>query len=169
MPTFENGITVKGAAVFTGTLKAPAASITNANIESAAGIAASKVIHRFPLTYSQADGSAVADATVTLYVAAAAGTIKSVEVGLGGAAAAGDSTVNVDILKSTGGGAFASVLDSAITVDVNTTIRTSEVGTVSSGSYADGDILQVDVDATVGTGTLPQGIVVTVICEEAPL
>jgi hypothetical protein len=160
--------TLKGKTTVVGQFAAPSGSITNANIATAAGIAASKVVHRFPLNYAQADGASVADATVTLYVAAAAGEVKSVEVGLGGAAAAGDSTVDVDILKSTGGGAFASMLSAAITVDSSTVIRTAEVGVVSSGSYADGDILRVDVDATVGTGTLPQGIVVTVICEENP-
>lgn len=163
-----NDTTLKGKTTIVGQFAAPSGVITNAMIAAGAGIEASKVVHRFPLTYAQADGASVADATQTLYVAAAAGTVKSVEVGLGGAAAVGAATVDVDILKSTGGGAFASMLSAAITVDSSTVIRTSEVGTISSGSYADGDILQVSVDATAGGGTLPQGIVVTVICEENP-
>lgn len=150
------------------TMDIPSGSIINADVAATAAIGAEKLVHRFPVRYSQNQSAVVADAIEGIHIAAAAGTIASIEVACTSSAPVGDSTVTVDLEKSTGGGAFASVLSSAITLDNANTVRVLEAGTVSSPAYADGDILRINVNATVGTGTLPTGLVATVTLQENP-
>lgn len=168
MATILEDTTLRGSTKIVGTLSTPAGSIGNADIEAGADIAASKVVHRTPLQYAQAGGSAVADADVMLHIArGTTGTIVALEVAVE-TAAVGDSTVDVDLLKGSAGSAFATVLSSVVQVTSGTAVRTPVAGTLSVTSFADGDILKLSVDATVGTGTLPQGLVVSVWIDETP-
>lgn len=167
--TINEQLIAKGGLKALGTVSMPDNSISGTALNASVLVPANRLIHRFALVYAQADGGSVVTATVGIHVAASAGTVKSIEVGLTGAAAVGAATFTVDLNKSTGGGAFATMLSGNITVDSATAIRTVEAGTVSSGSYTDGDILQLEMVATAGGGTLPQGVVVTVIVEENPV
>ncbi len=151
------------------TFTLPASSVTNASIQAAAAIDRTKVIHQLHLPYAQAPGSDIATATLDLYIARAAGTVVSFEAAITGLAATGDRSVTVDLHKSTAGGAFASVLSAAITLDIANTIRVLEAATVSSAAYVDGDLFRIIVTQVAGTtGTRPQGLIVTTTIGEAP-
>lgn len=144
----------------------PAGSITNAAVAAAADIDYTKLEHEHRLTYAQAN-SAAADATQVIYACrGATGSILNFEVG-SIAAAVGDSTCTVDLQKSTGGGAFATVLSAVVTLDSGSTAITPEAATVNSASLVDGDVLRVVVDATIGTGTLPTGVYASLSVSEA--
>ncbi len=147
----------------------PASSITNASIAAAAGIDRTKVVHQLQLPYAQAPGSDIATATLDLYIARAAGTVVSFEAAITGLAASGDRSVTVDLHKSTGGGAFATVLSAPIALDIGNTIRVLEAATVGSAAYVDGDLFRIIVTQVAGTtGTRPQGLIVTTTLGENP-
>ena len=146
----------------------PDSTVTDAMVASDAAISASKIVHRFPLRHSQNGGAVVADATEAIHVARAAGTIKAIEAVIDDTVPVGDSTVTVDLEKGNAASAYASVLSAVLTINSSTVLRTPTTGTITSTSVADGDSLRVVVDATVGTGTLPTGLVVTIFLEESP-
>ena len=147
----------------------PASCVTNAAVAAAAGIAATKLVHQFSLDYAQAPGSDIATATLDLHIAQATGEIVAFEAAITGVVATGDRSVTVDLQKSTGGGAFATVLSAAITLDSGNALRVLEAGTVSTTTFADGDLLRVVVTQVAGsTGTRPQGLAVTVTVRENP-
>lgn len=151
------------------TMSIPAGTISNDAVAAGAAIAATKLEHQFALYYQQAVGSNVAAATVGLHVCrGTTGEIVSVEAALIGQVPDGNRTAVVDLKKSTGGGAFASVLAAAITLDSANTIRVAEAGTVSSADLVDGDILQIAVTLGGDADLHPQGLIVTVNLREDP-
>jgi hypothetical protein len=148
---------------------APAGSIDNASVDEAAEIAATKLIHQFPLTYQQAPGSEVVSNTVDLHIARGDGEVVSIEAAITGAIATGaDRTVTLDLLKSTAGGAFATVLTAPIVLDDDNVLRTLEAGTVTTTDYLDGDILRLTVVCAGAASAQGQGLVVTTIVREEP-
>jgi len=144
----------------------PAGTVTNASIAALADIDYSKTQHAFPLVLSQANGSAVATETRMVHVARCAGALLSVEAVVT-TAATGNATVTIDVQKSTGAAAFTELLDTVITLNSGVAAFTPEAGVVSgTNTYADGDILEFIVTATVGTGALPEGMGVTAFVYE---
>lgn len=144
----------------------PNDAIVDAWVASDAAIAASKVVHNFAIRHSQNEAAVVADETVGVHVARAAGVLKSVEVVITKTAISGDSTVTVDVKAGNAGTGYATVLSAVATVDNSTALRTPVTPTITTEDYADGDSFIVVIDATVGTGTLPTGLVVTLFFEE---
>jgi hypothetical protein len=136
-------------------------------VAAAAGIAASKLVHHFPVSLSQAAGSVVASETRVVHIAKAAGTIAYVAVVTDTAPTGGDKAFTVDVKKSTGGGAFASVLSAVVTVNSSSTSKTPQAGTVSVAAYAAGDVLEIVIAASGSTGTQGYGPCVTVYLQEA--
>lgn len=158
-----------GETTFQSTVNLPASTISNSQVSAAAAIAASKVVHRVPLIYAQADGSDVASATQLLFLASYDCTIVSVELRVTTAPTGGDKQFTVDIQKDTdGGGSFATILSSVITVDSSNVDDTLEAGTLSTTDLADGDALRVVVTASGSTGSQGQGLVVVVKLNEDP-
>ena len=88
------------------------------------------------------------------------GTVVAFEVG-SVTACTGDSTITVDLHKN-----GASILTGVITLDSANTAYIVEAGTLSSATLADGDVLEVVVNATVGTGTLGNGVFASCIIRE---
>lgn len=155
-----------GDVTFAGDVNLPDGVVDNADINSDADIAYSKLQHVHHCVIEQANGSAVADQESIVFIATAPCTILAVEIMIL-TAAAGDSTVDVDVKKSTGGGAFSSILSAAEQIDSTTVVRTLVEATLSgTPTLADGDAIEIVIDATVGTGTLPQGIIVDVTIAE---
>jgi len=155
-----------GATVFGGSVNLPANTVNNADMAADADVNFAKLQHVHHVTLTQADGSAVADESRVVFIARAPCTVLAVECALL-TAAAGDSTVDIDVQQSTGGGAFASILTAAETLDSSTVVRTVVEATLDgTPTLADGDMLLIDIDATAGTGTLPQGLVVDVTIAE---
>ena len=136
----------------------PESTVTDSHVAAGADIAAAK--QEIPLRWvalAQAHGTAATDERRTAHnVLGVTGSLISVRAGLL-VAAAGDSTVTVDVLLN-----GTTVLSAVITLDSTTVIRTETVGTLASSptALAVGDCLEVVIDATVGTGTLPQGVYV---------
>lgn len=165
--TLEN-TTLRGTTNIVGTLNVPAGSITNAGILSGTNVDASKLVHRHAINYFQASGSSVASATVPIFIARGTTvTLQAIEAAIL-VAAAGAATVTIDLQKSTGAGAFATVLSSVITLNSSTVVRTATAGTINTASGTDGDIWQLVITATAGGGTLPQGLIVTLNLDETP-
>lgn len=158
---------IQGDQVFAGAVKilgevtVPSGSFDNADIAEGADIDADKMLHRLHPTYGQANSAAV-DETKVIYVAQAAGTVLAVEAG-SIAKAVGDATCTVDVKKN-----GTTILGGVITLDSGNTNRVVEAGTVSVTSYAAGDVFEVVIDGTIGTGTLPTGVFVTMQVEEDP-
>jgi len=153
-------------------LKAPAmpeGSIDDDMIESGAGIQASKVVHQIALHHVQADGSDVAAAVELVHIARGAGELLAVSVVADAVPAGGDKEVSVEVKKSTGGAAFATLLDSAVTLSSSDTDRTVKDATVaSSNDYAADDVISIEVSVSGSTGSQAQGLCVTAWVRENP-
>jgi len=153
------------------TMNLPDSAVTNASVVAAAGISASKLEHPLHLSYSQSLETNATAGTYVVHAARASGTLKAFEVGLLVApdTAAGSSgrTVTIDLQKSTAGGAFASVLAAAITLNSTTTVRTLTAATITGTTFIDGDILAVVVTVAGDTGTHPLGIYAELVGSES--
>jgi hypothetical protein len=147
------------------------ASIANADIASNAAIAATKLEGQFGVTAELAESSTNVAAVTRLVhiVHGATGEIVDVEAAIM-AAMTTDRTVTVDVHKSTGGGAFATVFTTAIALDDSTVVRTATGGTLDSTKtdLVAGDILEVIVTLGGTGGTLAQGLVATLTLREDP-
>ena len=140
----------------------PAGWLEDEHVAVGAAIDAAKVNHRLHRSHTQDLGSAVAAKTVLIHTAEYAGSLAGVNIAITTHPTTTD-TVVVDVKKSTGAGAFASVLSSAYTLDSSSADRTVYNATISSSAYVAGDIFQVAVTVT---GTSGQGLIVDCIFEE---
>lgn len=146
------------------TFTPPAGSITNAAVAAGAGIAASKLQHRFRPGHSQVHGSnASAERRVIHVVRGATATINSMRAGCS-VAATGDSTVSINLYKNgssilTGGTPITlSIADAAYALDAP--------GGFTSTALVQGDVLEIVETVSAGTGTLPQGVFSVVELDE---
>lgn len=148
----------------------PNGTVTNAMVASGAAIDASKVVHQFPVSrqlYSPT--TTIAAATELLHIVrGATGTVVEVEAAVVTKATGTDRTVNVDIKKSTGGGAFATILTGTILFDDDSTNLTAVAGTISSASLVAGDLLQAVVTVAGSDANQALGLVVTLTIYETP-
>lgn len=142
-------IYVKGT-LYTSNFSPAAGSITDTSIEALAGVAASKLYHRFHEGYMQPNTTATS-VTQAIYHARAAGTINAFSAG-SIVACIGAATVTVDLKKN-----GTTCLSSVITLDSGNTAYVSEAGTLSVTSYAAGDIFTIVTVATAGGGTIATG------------
>lgn len=169
---FPDDVQVNGTLSVGTAVNLPTGSIKNAAFSSGASdrLAASKVVHRFPLNYTQASGGDVATATALLHLAGAAGTIMGIEVRPITAPTGGDKNFTVDLQKAADAGSFATVLSGAMTIDSSSVDATKETGTVDSSkaAYTAGTALQLVVTAGGTTGSQGQGVIITVYVEENP-
>jgi hypothetical protein len=163
---------VQGTLIFgpVGTIGLPAGSVADAAIAANAGIQAFKLTHQIQHDYQQSNaGAVVAETGKTIHIARNAGTIGGIQGAITGTKATGaDRTVNVDLQKSTGGGAFATVLSSTLLFDstVGTTLLVAKTGNVSSAAYLAGDIFQIVVTVAGAAGNQALGLGVNVSFNE---
>jgi hypothetical protein len=140
----------------------PTNSVGDSQVSAASPLAVDKTIHQINAVYKQAHGAVVADDTGSLiHIAGGTGTI----VGINAAVRVipiGAATVTVDLKKN-----GTTVLNAVITLDSGNVAYTAEVGSILTAGYVAGDFFEVVVDATVGGGTLPQGLGVEVVFREA--
>lgn len=142
----------------------PANTIGDANVSAISPLETTKTRRRFNKLFAQSVGSAAADMTghVLHVVYGATGSVIAIRAGVV-VAAAGNSTVTVDVKKN-----GTSILTGVITLDSGNTIYVVEAGSIASAGLVAGDVLTVVLDATVGSGTLPQGVFVDVVIDEDP-
>ncbi len=142
----------------TGVIYLPAGCLDASHPASATKFNASNVIHHFGKDHRQASGSDVASKTELIHVASYAGVLNGFKVGIDVSPTGGDKQFTVDLQKSTGGGAFASVLSAVVTIDSGKADRSVTLGTIAAASYAAGDIFRVVVTASGTTGSQGQGV-----------
>jgi hypothetical protein len=143
-----------------GDLSPPAGSIDNTAIQAGAAgnyVAATKLEHQFALPYTQDAGTPVAAATKDIHIVeGATGEVAWVKAAITGTIATGaDRTVTVDLQKSTGAGAFATVLTTTIVLDNASVLRTAEEAVVKVDGSEDlvtGDILRVVITVAGAAG-----------------
>lgn len=145
----------------------PAGSLTDDAIAANAAIAAAKLVQEITGKAAQNGGADVAAATVPIHAAYKAGTVVGFRVALLAAPTGGDKAFTVDLKKSTGGGAFATILSAVVTIDNSKANNTTYSGTVSSGAYSAGDIFQVVIAVSGSTGSQGQGVIAEAIFHEA--
>lgn len=167
--TIPNDLHVQGA-LSCQTFSPPASSITNAAIVANAAIAATKVVHRRGLDYCQLASGAIAAETRELHIVyGATGTLIAFKAAITGTIATGaDRTVTVDLHKSTGAAAFATVLSATIGFTNASVLRTVVSGTINSTSLVAGDILRIVVTVAGSAGNQALGLVATLTLDEDP-
>lgn len=164
---FQGDIQVKGS-VFATSVPLPAGTVTDAMVNGAADVAATKLEHQHSLTYSQPSGSAVVAETKGVFICRGlTGTIVQFEAAIIGTIATGaDRTVTLDLQKSTGAGAFATVLSATIVLTNVSVLRTLTTAALSITTLADGDILQVVCTVAGAAGAQALGVVATATVRE---
>lgn len=133
-------------------LAVPAGAIGDGQVAPAAGIQATKLEHQHRLMYAQQNSTAVAEAKVVYVCYGASGSVVDFRAGCI-AVCTGDATITVDLLKN-----GTSILASALVLNSSDTNRVAKQGTVSSSTLAAGDVLEVAVTVSAGTGTLGTGL-----------
>lgn len=160
------------AGTITGKQNIPsAASVNDAAVVAGANIQATKLVHQYAPRVDQAPGVNVASATDLIHQVFASGTGVSTVAGFEATiitAITGNDTVTVDLQRSTGGGAFATVLTAPITINSATPAKTPQAASIASASLNNGDLLQVVVTYTHNTGTPPQGLIAQAFLRENP-
>ena len=154
-----------GDLVVRGTLKAsafqpPNGSIGNNQVGSADPIDASKLKHQYLARLVQPSGSSATAVTQAVHHAHAAGSVVGVEVGAV-VAATGADTVTVDVKKN-----GTTVLSGVVTLDSSTAAYAAVLGAVAVTAYAAGDTFTAVVTPAHSTGTLPQGLFVSLVLRE---
>lgn len=144
------------------TINLPATCVGDAQVSGSSPITASKLQHQHSKTFAQANGSAaVAERRVIHIAYGAAGTVLAFRTGVV-TVATGDSTVTVDLYKN-----GASILSATVTIDNTKAAFARTTATLSSASYVAGDIFEVVLTVSAGTGTLPQGLFADFVTTEA--
>lgn len=161
--------TVAGDLIVTGhltpkTMTLPAGVVTDDKIPAGANLPASKHEQQFQPRYAKSAGvTAAADLGEVVHVVeGAAGTLLRVAAGCL-VANIGDSTVSVDVHKN-----GVSVLTAPISLSSSQTARQTVAGSLVGGSVslAAGDVLEVVVTVSAGTGTLGKGVFCTLKLRE---
>lgn len=144
------------------TMTLATSSITDANVASAAAISYLKVTHMLLASYAQDSGADVATKTNVIYAsrAASGAVVFDIAVAIDTAPTGGDKAYTVDVKKSTGGGAFSSILTGVVTVNSSSTTRSVVVASITGTTctLAQGDILNVVVTTSGSTGSQGQGV-----------
>ncbi len=141
----------------------PAGTVANSAVSGSAGINASKMEHLHQVTFAQPYATVAEDAQEAVHVVrGTSGTIKSVHIGYAGATdIAGNATVDVDVYVD-GATIFSGVpqLTSAASQYDNI------AGTIGTASVLQTEVIEVVVNATVGTGALPDGLFCVIRLDE---
>lgn len=153
----ETPTIIEGAVHINGALSAksftpPAGSIANASIAANAGIDATKLGHQHRANFSQPNTAATTETRVIYTVYGATATLVAFKAG-SIAPATGNATVTLDLRKN-----GATVLTAVVTLNSSNAARVVVAGVLASTSLAQGDVIEVVITATAGTGTLPTGV-----------
>jgi len=150
----------RGTVVFLD-LKPNDGSIKKEHVEAGAGIEASKLEHQHRAVYAQESATSAADEARTVHVVhGTAGTLLAFKAG-SVVANIGDSEIAVDLLVN-----GVSVLTAVITLDSGDAAYAVVAGVIDDDTLSAGDVIEVSVDGTVGTGTLGKGVFAYVDLEE---
>lgn len=146
----DGDFTLTGTIRHTGTLVPSAGCVADSHVSASADIGVAKQRHRVKKLLSFT-GTPTAATQVIYACRVSTATIQYIKVGQ--IAKNSSGSVTVDVQKSTGGGAFATILSATVTCNSSDTDRTAEAATVSSASLVSGDILEVVITVSTPNGT----------------
>jgi hypothetical protein len=144
-------------------------AINNKSVVSGANIDEAKVMHRHHATLRLKAGTDVVAQTEHIFCAYTGCEVLAVRaiadtVPSGGGV---DKKVTIDVKKSTGGGAFSSILTGTFDIDSADTSKTAVTGTLDgTPTLVAGDLLEAVVTVSGSVGTQAQGLLVEVIIAE---
>jgi len=164
-----NDLVVQGRIVCSA-FSPPAGCIPDAAIPAGANVDPQKLGQERELHYAQASGANVVSEGKVIYTARKAGTVVELDIfpDTAPVGTAGQLGFTVDLQKSTGGGAFASLLTAAYQIDGTKTSRTQYNGSLSGApAYAAGDALKIVITTNGSGGTQGQGLGVTLTTRES--
>lgn len=145
-----------------------AAGIVDAEISASAAIKSGKVQHVVHIPYGQT-GTVVANTVYLGIINKANARVLDFEASITEAIATGaDRTVTLDLQKSTGAGAFATILSSALAFNNGDTLRAVKTAAISSADLVDGDQLRFTVTVAGAAGAQAQGLNVALHLREDP-
>lgn len=167
---------VAGSLAITGSFSPPAGSIQDNAVKAGATgnyIQATKTQHQAPGVIGgsvQLFGptTAVVAVTQTLGMAKGAGTLGNLDAWTEVIATGADRTITVDLQKSTGAGAYATVLSATAGFTNVSPVRTAVAGTFSSTAYVAGDIFRLVVTVAGAAGAQATGLTVRIVTREEP-
>jgi hypothetical protein len=154
---------------FVGTVELPANSVEDATVKVGTQIDHEKLIHLHLASHQQSQAGDVVTARHIIHVCKFAATIEYVQVCIDDAPTGGDKQYTVDVRRSTGGGAWTTVLSAVVTVNSSSGNRTVVLPTVSVINLAAGDLLAAVVTASGSTGTQGRGLCVIAAVAERTL
>lgn len=147
----------------------PSACIGDDEVASDAEIQETKLKHRVVCHYAQAGGADVVNGEEIVYIMQADGALLAVEVFPETAPTSSDS-YEVDVLRSTDGGSFTSMLSAVVTIDSGNSNRTLDVtGTAAisgGGTLVAGDAVKIKLQNATSGGNEGQGVCVTIKIRE---
>jgi hypothetical protein len=146
----------------------PAGKVTDASVQTAAGIQASKLQQQRTITYRQKTGADVATATEDVHtVRGTTGTAIGVDIVCTTAPTGGNKLFTVDVQKGNQATGFATILTGVVTIDNTKANRqVVEASLVASPTLADDDTLRVVIAASGSTGSQGQGLLVSITTRE---
>lgn len=153
--SFTGDLTVYGGLYGLTTLAIPAGTIVDADVSSTAAIDASKLDHLHSVLGSQSGTATTEHRVIHVGGSSSGGTIHEFVAG-SMAIAIGDSTVYLDLKKN--GATILAGTGVGIVLDSANVAYVGESATLSDQTISDGDVISVDITATVNTGTLPTGL-----------
>lgn len=156
---------ITGDLIVTGTLRpggfvTPAASVGDAEAKSTDPFDVDKMLHQYNVAFAQNHGTAATAQRQVLHVAEGAGTLVSFGAGIV-VACVGDSTITVNLYKN-----GSTILSAAVVIDNSNAVRAVEDATFSATPYSAGDVFEVVVTVSAGTGTLGQGTFAKLVVAE---
>lgn len=162
------GLTVEGdarirGAVIADQINPTTGTVGDNEVKGSDPITGDKLYHRYHMLHTQKHGTATAAERRVVHVAKEAGNIGDVRAGVV-VACTGDSTISIAIKKN-----GTNILNAPIVLDNSNTAFSKEQGTFSVDTYVSGDVLEVDVTVSAGTGTLGQGLFVDMWADEIPV
>lgn len=158
--TIDGDVVVRGN-LRTTTINLPATCVGDSNVNGSAPITAAKLQHQYEKTFAQVNGSAATAERRVLHVAyGATGTIIAFRVGAV-TAATGDSTATVDLRKN-----GTTILSAAVVIDNTKAAFAKTLAALATTGYVTGDVFEVVVTISAGTGTLPQGLFADFVATE---
>lgn len=161
----DGDLVVRGKTTPQGGLLIPASSVGDSQVDSSNPITAAKLQQQYMRVYEQGRGASVASKTgEPIHVARAAGTVDEFSAGVtvAGVSWAGGGQAVIDLKKN-----GTTILSGTVTINGSTAAFAIVSGTISSAAYVAGDVFEVVVTVTAGTGTIAQGLFVRAVFKEA--
>jgi hypothetical protein len=135
-----------------GTFVPPTNSFGNSNVKTTDPITANKLYHQHQKALGQKHTDTAAAERRVIHVAVDAGTLISFEA-MATVANIGDSTVTVNLYKN-----GSSILSSVPSLTSSNAAFARVAGTFSNAAYVAGDVFEVVITISAGTGTLAKGV-----------